>query len=62
MEQDMYHLEDFIIRDGVLLKYDGVEEDVIIPPGVSVIGEGAFKECEFPKTVVIPEGVHGYFR
>ena len=57
MEQAIYDTEDFIIRDGVLLKYDGVEEDVIIPPGVSVIGEEAFKECEFPKTVVIPEGV-----
>ena len=57
MEQVMYNLEDFIISDGVLLKYEGVEEEVIIPPGVSVIGEKAFKECEFPKTVVVPEGV-----
>ena len=32
----------FIIEEGVLLKYDGIEPIVDIPDGVEKIGEGAF--------------------
>ena len=37
---------DFIIEDGVLVRYVGEESDVVIPEGVTAIGDGAFVGCE----------------
>ena len=48
---------DFVIRAGVLEKYNGSEIDVVIPNNVSVIGAGAFAECKGLKSVCIPNGV-----
>ena len=48
---------DFIIRAGVLEKYNGSEVDVIIPNNVSIIGVGAFAGCKGLKTARIPDGV-----
>ena len=49
-------LTDFIIRDGVLEKYDGVDDDIVIPDGVVEIGESAFEDSTI-RSVIIPEGV-----
>ena len=54
-------MEDFEIKDGVLIKYHGNDAEVIIPKGVTSIGRGAFA-VKFPqksalKKVIIPEGV-----
>jgi hypothetical protein len=33
---------DFSIEDGVLLKYNGTSKDVVIPDGITEIGDKAF--------------------
>ena len=50
-------LSDFEIEDGVLVKYLGKGGDVIIPDGVTEIGDEAFKDCENLVFVRIPDGV-----
>lgn len=50
-------MSDFKIEDGVLIKYEGNEKNVIIPEGVTEIGFRAFEDCinlislEMPETV-----------
>ena len=48
---------DFVIRGGVLEKYNGASTEVIIPNSVSIIGEGAFKDCRGITKVSIPDSV-----
>lgn len=50
-------MSDFEIKDGVLLKYNGNGINVVIPDGVTAIGEKAFYLCDRMKSVTIPEGV-----
>lgn len=38
-------MEDFDIRDGILVKYSGAGGDVKIPVGVTEIGVHAFSDC-----------------
>lgn len=38
----MSSTNDFVIEHGVLTKYTGSEGDVVIPEGVTTIGDGAF--------------------
>ena len=46
----------FDIKDGVLLKYNGNDEHVVIPAGVTEIGDDAFWASNI-KSIFIPEGV-----
>lgn len=39
-----YFCKEFIIRDGVLLKYKGKKSRVVIPDTVTVIGASAFRD------------------
>ena len=39
----MSDLNDFEIEDGVLEKYTGQDAEVVVPDGVTVIGESAFE-------------------
>ncbi len=48
---------DFVIQDGKLKKYTGPGGDVVIPDGVTSIGEDAFRNCGTLTSVVIPESV-----
>lgn len=48
---------DFDIRNGELARYSGLSVEVIIPDGVTKIGEGAFKKSKNCERVVIPETV-----
>ena len=48
---------DFVIRAGVLEKYNGVSAEVVIPNSVTQIGDGAFMNCIGLKKVVIPNSV-----
>ena len=50
-------VEDFVIENGVLAKYKGAGGDVVIPEGVTEIGEEAFSWCSSLESVTIPEGV-----
>ncbi len=53
----MSNASDFIIEDGVLKKYKGKGGDVVIPDGVTAIGDNAFYGCSSLTSVTIPEGV-----
>ena len=48
---------DFEINKGTLIKYKGEGGDVVIPHGITRIGDSAFCDCESLTSVVIPEGV-----
>lgn len=49
--------KDFVIKDGVLTKYKGKDEKVIIPDGVKTIGESAFDGYKDLKKVIMPDSV-----
>ena len=55
--------ESYVSRNGLLLTKDGsvlirgVNGDVVIPPGVREIGDGAFLDCAGLTSVAIPDGV-----
>lgn len=49
--------KDFEIKDGVLVAYSGSGGDVVIPEGVTSIGEFAFFSCKDLASVVIPNSV-----
>ena len=49
-------MEEFIIEDGVLVKYKGKKEDVVIPDGVKEIGRSAFSHKKIT-SVVMPDSV-----
>ena len=53
---------DFVIRGGVLVKYNGAATEVVVPNGVKIIGgenshSGAFKDCIGITSVVLPDSV-----
>ena len=51
-------MADFQIKDGVLVKYVGTDEEVVIPEGVTAIGNDAIApSASRMKRVVIPKGV-----
>ena len=50
-------IQDFLIEEGVLIKYIGESENIIIPSNVQSIGIGAFWNCMSLFSVVIPNGV-----
>lgn len=47
----------FIIENGVLIKYEGSDSVVVIPNGVTQIGENAFNESKTLTEVVMPDSV-----
>ena len=48
---------EFYIEDGVLIKYNGTEDCVVIPDTVKIIGSRAFENHEHMSTAVIPDSV-----
>jgi len=50
-------MTDFEIENGVLMKYNGDSIQAVIPHGVRVIGDRAFADCAFLRTVTVPDGV-----
>jgi hypothetical protein len=53
----MTDANDFQIENGVLVNYWGSADDVVIPEGVTSIGEHAFSGHRFLTSVVIPDSV-----
>ena len=54
----MSNSNDFVItKRGILTKYKGPGGNVVIPEGVTKIGNMAFKGCTGLQSVAIPEGV-----
>lgn len=49
--------DDFEIKDGVLVKYRGHGEHIVIPDCVTCIGFDTFYNCRKIKSVTIPNGV-----
>ena len=48
---------DFEIKDGVLIKYCGHSQDVVVPEGITAIGEGAFKDNKSINLVELPSSL-----
>jgi len=48
---------DFKILKGVLIKYKGTAEVVVIPDGVTTIGQQAFRDCTGITSITIPDSV-----
>lgn len=49
--------DDFLVKDGVLIRYGGCEPYVTIPAGIRAVGEGAFRDCSDIREVILPEGL-----
>lgn len=49
--------DEFVISETTLEKYTGKNPDVIIPDGITIIGDGAFSFCDVLKRVTIGKGV-----
>lgn len=58
--------KDFEIENSVLIKYKSNGGNVVIPNGVTEIGDGAFEHCGWVKSINIPDSVteihYGAFR
>jgi hypothetical protein len=50
-------MNEFEIREGILIKYCGSNSTVIIPASVTSISEEVFFDCANIKTVVLPQGI-----
>ena len=48
---------DFVIKNGVLKKYIGRGGNVVIPDGVTSIGDYAFNRCTNLTSITIPDSV-----
>ena len=50
-------MSDFVIKNGVLEKYQGEEAHVDVPAEVTAIGENAFFDCQNLTSITLPEGL-----
>ena len=53
----MSNAKDFVIENGILKKYKGSGGNVVVPEGVTRIGDRAFSGCENLQSITLPEGV-----
>ena len=49
--------DNFEVKDGSLIRYTGSGTDVVIPDGVTSIGDYAFNECKMLTSIKIPDSV-----
>ena len=50
-------MNEFEIKDGVLVKYNGGAADVTVPDGITEISEFAFIDCDTVRSITVPNGV-----
>ncbi len=50
-------MSDLIIENGILIKYNGTESDLVIPDGITGIGNKAFWKCTSLKSITLPVGL-----
>ena len=50
-------MNDFVIENGVLIKYRGTQKNVVIPNSVTSIGNEAFSYCPNLQSISIPDSV-----
>lgn len=55
-ENLMWFSPDFQIKNNILIRYNGNEENVVVPKGIVRIGENAFVACDTVKHIEVPEG------
>ena len=53
----MDNQKDFVIENGVLMAYNGEQDEVIIPDGITHIGENAFRGNRAAQIIRVPSGV-----
>jgi hypothetical protein len=53
----MSNINDFIIENETLIKYNGSDAEVVIPAGVKVIGKSAFEKNNTITKVALSNGV-----
>lgn len=53
----MSNIKDFIIENGVLVKYAGRGGDVVVPAGVTEIGDKVFRNRSRLTSVTLPDGL-----
>ena len=56
----MADANEFVIKNGVLKSYRGPGGDVVIPEGVTEIGENAFRDCEKLARVELPQALEDW--
>lgn len=45
------------IQDGVLMKYNGMSENVIVPKGIKALNDSAFLRCKTIRRIDLPDGI-----
>ena len=53
----MSNINDYVIEDGVLIKYNGDDKEIVIPDGVTSIRKYTFSSCDTLESVEMPESV-----
>ena len=53
----LYSKEGIVKAGKVVIAYQGIDKEIVIPEGVTSIGERAFCDCNSLQRVLIPEGV-----
>lgn len=53
----MSNINDFMIKDGYLWKYNGNDTNIEIPDGVTSIASDAFADCDDITRLIIPDSV-----
>ena len=50
-------MDDFVIEDGILLSYNGTDEEVYVPNGVTIIIDGCFSNASHVKKIYLPNTI-----